>query len=130
MSLFSKNKTENKSSKGDHSVGENAVSVASGPKLPEGGDALSYSVILAPYITEKATMVSSQNQYIFKVADGASKNKIKTAVESLYEVRVSKVRISRGKAKIRMTGRRIGHKPGFKKALVTLKEGSKIDIAA
>jgi large subunit ribosomal protein L23 len=87
-------------------------------------------VVLSPHITEKGTIMSNQNKYVFRVAEGANKVEIKKAITSLYKVDVAKVRVSYARSKIRQVGRREGHKPGFKKAIVTLKERSKIDLAA
>lgn len=101
----------------------------SAPSLPKGGDAHSYQVILSPHITEKGTNMEAQNKYIFRIAKGANKSEIKKALESLYKVQVAKVRVIYSPSKMRQVGRYKGSRPGFKKAIVTLKEGSKIDVA-
>jgi large subunit ribosomal protein L23 len=98
--------------------------------MPKGEDEHAYGIILAPYITEKGSLMSSLNKYVFKVADGANKIDIKKSVEKLYKVSIVKVHILKARARQRMIGKYEGHKPGFKKAIVTLKEGSKIDLAA
>lgn len=99
------------------------------PSLPKGGDAGSYRVVLSPHVTEKATLMGEQNKYVFRVAGDVNKLEVKRAIRNLYKVEVEKVRVVYAKSKLRMVGRREGHKPGFKKAIVTLKEGSKIDLA-
>jgi large subunit ribosomal protein L23 len=131
MALF-KRKTKNKEEpkKVDEKHAEEQVEIPAGPSLPKGGDASSYQVILSPHITEKGTLMSEQNKYVFRVAGGANKIEVKRAVGNLYKVKVEKVRVMYAKSKLRTVGRREGHKPGFKKAIVTLREGSKIDIAA
>ena len=88
-----------------------------------------YDVIVAPVITEKSTNVSEHNQVIFRVADGANKNSIKAAVETLFNVKVKAVNtlIRKGKKKV-FKGMR-GKQSDFKKAIVTLEEGYSIDVA-
>ena len=87
-----------------------------------------YDTILAPVITEKATMLSEQNKVVFRVADDATKEEIATAVEELFRVKVTKVNtlIQKGKTK-RFKGRP-GRRRDVKKAIVTLQEGQSIDI--
>jgi large subunit ribosomal protein L23 len=87
-----------------------------------------YDVILAPIITEKATMLSEQNKVVFRVADDATKEEIATAIEELFRVKVTKVNtlIQKGKTK-RFRGRP-GQRRDVKKAIVTLQEGQSIDI--
>lgn len=87
-----------------------------------------YDTILAPIITEKATILSEQNKVVFRVAEDASKPEIAAAVEELFKVRVIKVNtmISKGKTK-RFRGR-LGRRNDVKKAIVTLAEGQSIDI--
>ena len=87
-----------------------------------------YETILAPLITEKATLLSEQNKVIFRVAKDATKDEIAAAVEELFKVKVTKVNtlIQKGKTK-RFRGRP-GRRIDVKKAIVTLKEGQSIDI--
>ena len=87
-----------------------------------------YDVIVAPMITEKATLLSEQNKVVFQVAMDASKDEIATAVEELFKVKVTKVNtlIQKGKTK-RFRGRP-GRRSDLKKAIVTLQEGQSIDI--
>jgi large subunit ribosomal protein L23 len=87
-----------------------------------------YDTILAPMITEKATLLSEQNKVVFQVAMGATKDEIATAVEELFKVKVTKVNtlIQKGKTK-RFRGRP-GRRSDLKKAIVTLQEGQSIDI--
>ncbi len=91
-------------------------------------DAHHYDVIVAPVITEKATMASEANQIIFKVRKTATKSEIKAAVERLFDVKVQAVNtlIRKGKRKI-FKGTR-GVQSDVKKAVVTLAEGHKIDV--
>ena len=87
-----------------------------------------YDVIRAPLVTEKSTLVSENNQVVFRVAMTATKPDIKEAVERLFNVKVLAVNtlISKGKIK-RFRGVK-GQQSDFKKAIVTLEEGQTIDI--
>ncbi|MDG1732225.1 MAG: 50S ribosomal protein L23 [Thalassotalea sp.] len=86
-------------------------------------------VILAPNISEKATMsAEANNTVVFKVATDASKLEIKAAVEKLFEVEVTGVRTLNVKGKVKRTGARFGRRNDWKKAYVTLTEGSDIDF--
>ena len=91
-------------------------------------DTQHYDFILAPVITEKATMASEANQVIFKVRKNATKPEIKAAVEQLFDVKVEAVNtlIRKGKRKV-FKGTR-GVQSDLKKAVVTLAEGQKIDV--
>jgi large subunit ribosomal protein L23 len=87
-----------------------------------------YDVIVAPHITEKATLVSEQNAVVFKVANDATKPEIKAAVEALFGVKVTGVNtiVSKGKTK-RWKGQPY-RRSDSKKAIVTLAEGESIDV--
>ena len=88
-----------------------------------------YDTILAPVITEKATVLTEQNKVVFRVAMDSTKDEIAAAVEELFKVRVVKVNtlITKGKTK-RFRGR-LGQRSDVKKAIVTLQEGQTIDIS-
>jgi large subunit ribosomal protein L23 len=88
-----------------------------------------YDTILAPVITEKATVLTEQNKVVFQVAKDATKDEIAAAVEELFKVRVIKVNtlITKGKTK-RFRGI-VGKRSDVKKAIVTLQEGQTIDIS-
>ena len=86
-------------------------------------------IIRAPLVSEKGTLLAeSANQVLFKVRPEANKIEVKKAVESLFKVKVVKVRIARYLGKIRRVGRNMGRRPEWKKAYVTLREGDKIDF--
>ncbi len=87
-----------------------------------------FDVVRAPLITEKATLLSEKNQFVFKVAENATKPEIKAAIESLFKVKVTAVNtlITKGKTK-RFKGRP-GVRSDVKKAFVTLAEGQSIDF--
>src|SRR5690606_34435427 len=87
-----------------------------------------YDVVVAPHITEKATMASEHNAVVFKVAKGASKPEIKAAIEALFGVTVKAVNtiVQKGKTK-RWKGKPYS-RSDVKKAIVTLAEGQSIDV--
>lgn len=87
-----------------------------------------YDVILAPHITEKATTGSEHGQVVFRVALGATKPQIKTAVERLFNVKVKGVNTLRVKGKRKRFKGRLGQRSDYKKAVVTLQEGQTIDF--
>ncbi|MDP3981999.1 MAG: 50S ribosomal protein L23 [bacterium] len=92
------------------------------------GSATSYSALLSPHVTEKASILASKNVYVFRVAPGATKLEIMRAVRELYSVPVEKVNIVRIPSKKIRVGRRQGVKRGFKKAMVTVSQGHQIDM--
>ncbi|MGQ9508614.1 MAG: 50S ribosomal protein L23 [Thermodesulfobacteriota bacterium] len=86
-------------------------------------------IIRRPLITEKSTQQKEENrQYVFEVDPKANKIEIKSAVEQLFKVRVLRVRTLNVLGKIKRLGRRYGKRPDWKKAIVTLKEGDRIDF--
>lgn len=89
---------------------------------------LIFGILKKPHITEKASVLDSYGQYIFEVYPRANKNQIKKAVESFYNVNVEKVRIIVIPPRPRRLGRTMGTKSGFKKAIVTLRKGEKIEL--
>ena len=97
-------------------------------KMPKGDDAHSYGSILSPYITEKAGILEGQNKYVFRISKEATKQDVKKAVEKLYKVKVKNVHVITMPSKFRQVGRFQGTKTGFKKAIITLKEGDRIEI--
>ena len=84
--------------------------------------------IIAPWITERSHNLMAENKYVFKVVRNSSKAEIKRIIESLYKVTVIKMNSVNIPAKKRVRGRTVGKKAGFKKAIVTLKEGDKIEL--
>lgn len=87
-----------------------------------------YEVLRRPVITEKNTMLLVQNKYTFEVARVANKPQIKQAVEKAFNVRVVSVNIMYVPGKTRRVGRRQITTPPWKKAVVTLKPGNKIEL--
>ena len=87
-----------------------------------------YDVIQSPVITEKATMGGEYNQVTFRVAIDATKPEIKSAVEALFDVKVKKVTTLRQAGKVKRFRGVQGKRAEYKKATVTLAEGSAIDV--
>ena len=89
------------------------------------------NVVLAPVVSEKSTFVADRNrQYVFRVADDATKPQIKAAIELMFKTKVEGVTVSNVKGKERRFGRTIGRKRSWKKAYVRLAEGQEINFAA
>jgi len=88
-----------------------------------------HDIIISPLVTEKSTIQrEGQNQYSFKVNKRANKIEIKEAVERLFKVKVRDVRTTTIRGKVKRLGRRFGKRPDWKKAIVTVKEGDRIDF--
>ncbi|MBE6124684.1 MAG: 50S ribosomal protein L23 [Erysipelotrichaceae bacterium] len=85
-------------------------------------------IIIAPVITEKSMIERSNNVYTFKVVSSASKDEIKKAVEDAFKVEVLKVNTLNTKSKKRRVGKYSGRTKTYKKAIVTLKDGSSLEI--
>lgn len=87
-----------------------------------------YEVLRRPLITEKSTTLQSQGKYAFEVANGAIKSQVKEAVEKAFNVEVTAVNLMTVAGKQRRLGRRILPAHPWKKAVVTLKPGDKIEL--
>lgn len=85
-------------------------------------------ILKRPVVTEKSMALLGENKYTFIVDLKANKVEIKKAVEELFKVKVRKVRTMRYKGKLRRVRNVLGRTPDFKKAIVTLKEGDKIEL--
>ena len=87
-----------------------------------------YDIIVAPVVTEKATMASEHNKVLFKVAAKATKPQIKEAIEKLFDVKVKSVNTLVRKGKNKMFRGNYGSQSDTKRAIVTLEEGHRIDV--
>tara|TARA_B100000989_G_C19496864_1_gene452423 strand:+ start:555 stop:863 length:309 start_codon:yes stop_codon:yes gene_type:complete len=87
-----------------------------------------YEVLRSPLISEKSTLVSQFNYYVFKVAKDSSKSEIKAAVEKVFNVKVISVNTLNLKGKIKRFKGKLGKRAGAKKAFVKLAEGNTIDL--
>ena len=93
-------------------------------------EARHYDVVLAPHITEKATLASEHNAVVFKVANTATKPQIKEAVEALFGVSVMGVNTINMKGKTKRWKGKAYKRVDQKKAVVTLKDGDSIDVTS
>ena len=89
------------------------------------------SVLLAPVVSEKSTMVADKNrQYVFRVADSATKPQIKAAVELMFKAKVDSVQVANVKGREKRFGRFMGRRRNWKKAYVCLAVGQEINFAS
>jgi large subunit ribosomal protein L23 len=89
------------------------------------------NVVLAPVVSEKSTMVADKNrQYVFRVADRATKPEIKAAIELMFKTKVEDVTVLNVHGKERRFGRFTGRRRNWKKAYVRLAAGQEINFAA
>jgi large subunit ribosomal protein L23 len=87
-----------------------------------------YDTLIAPLITEKATLLSEQNKVVFRAPLTATKEDIKSAVEKLFKVKVVSVNTIRQKGKTKIFKGIRGKRSDIKKAIVTLRDGDTIDV--
>jgi large subunit ribosomal protein L23 len=133
LEVFKKRKKKPSSAKATEGKGEKEVkiekpAVASIPKLKEKKAGLSWKILKTPHVTEKASDLAEKNQYLFKVFPQTNKVQIKKAIEDLFGVEVASVKIINVLSKKRRLGKISGFKSGYKKAIVKIKEGQKIEI--
>jgi large subunit ribosomal protein L23 len=88
----------------------------------------SREVIIAPVVSEKSYSLIEDNKYSFRVHPKAHKTQIRQAVEELFEVKVEGVNVVQVRSKPKSRGMHRGKKPGWKKAIVQLREGDRIEI--
>ncbi len=84
-----------------------------------------YDVILKPIISERSMDMAQEKKYTFKVAVDANKTEIKNAIEEIFDVEVKKINVMNVNGKKKRMGRYVGTTAAYKKAIVTLTEGSK-----
>jgi large subunit ribosomal protein L23 len=90
---------------------------------------IDHLIIKKPWITEKATALVTSNQYVFMVKSTATKPEVKKAIHALYKVDVTGVNILNRAGKVKRSGRGMrGKTDGYRKAIVTIKDGQKIDL--
>jgi large subunit ribosomal protein L23 len=90
-----------------------------------------FSTIIRPVVSEKSTILGDQGKYVFEVAHDANKIQIRNAVEEAFsnkKVQVVTVNILRVPGKVRRRGRSVGMTRSWKKAIVTLKAGQRLDL--
>jgi large subunit ribosomal protein L23 len=87
-----------------------------------------YQIIIRPLITEKNTNLMTLNKYCFQVAQTANKQQIKQAIEEVFSVSVLNVHTMNVRGKLRRRGQKLGYTSDWKKAIVTLAEGNRIEL--
>ena len=87
-----------------------------------------FDKIISPLVTEKSTNLSEQNKIVFKVPNGSNKKNLKSNIEKIFKVNVTKINIINKKSRIKLTRGKKNKVSGYKKAIITLKEGQSIDL--
>lgn len=123
-------KPRSSASKKKHGVQDTKISSFTTAQNVFGKSVMASTLLRQPHISEKASNSAGTGVYIFRVFPQANKIAVKQAVEELYGVTVESVRIINTKSKTRRLGKILGNVPGYKKAMVRLASGSKIDIIA
>jgi len=85
--------------------------------------------IISPNITEKATSLSEFNKIVFKVSKKSNKKSLKKIIEKIFKVNVTKINTINFRGKNKLVRGKKAYKPGYKKAVVTLKKGQSIDLS-
>ena len=85
--------------------------------------------IISPNVTEKSTSLSEFNKIVFKVDKNANKKTIKKNIEKIFKVNVIKINTANMRGKVKLVKNKKSFKPGYKKAIITLKKGQSIDLA-
>lgn len=98
------------------------------PRTKKGIPEMAYRILSFPNITEKATFLTKENKYIFRVYPDANKTEIKKVIGDMYGVDVVDVKIINIPAKKRRFKKQIGWRKGYKKAVIEIKEGQKIEV--
>lgn len=87
-----------------------------------------HEILVKPIITEKATIISDQNKYVFRVAKTANKKTVSQAIKAVYNVEPVSVNIINVRGKVKSVRLRSGRTNAWKKAIITLKVGDKIEL--
>ena len=87
-----------------------------------------YDKIISPIVTEKSTNISEQNKIVFRIPISSNKNTLKSNIEKIFKVNVTKINIINKKNRIKFTRGRKVKVSGYKKAIITLKKGQSIDL--
>jgi large subunit ribosomal protein L23 len=92
-------------------------------------DVNDHKILIKPIITEKATFLGAENKYIFEISPRANKIDVQKAFEQTYKIKPIKINIIKVKGKKVRYGRTSGQTKNWKKAIITLKAGDKIELA-
>jgi large subunit ribosomal protein L23 len=128
MAIFNRTKKNNEAKSVKKEKKAEVVQSAEKPIKSGKKENKSYALLSNPHITEKATYLAEKNQYVFKVKQVANKSEVAKAIESVYGVDVLSVNIINIHPRKRRLGRTMGHVPGYKKAIIKIKEGQKIEV--
>ncbi len=133
LNIFKKNKSAGeektrKKDKAEEEKRESQIKEETSQKIKAGESELADKFLLSPHITEQSTFLSEKGIYAFKVTPSANKILVKKAFKELYGITPRKVRIITVPSKKRFVGGKLGNKPGFKKAVIYLKKGDKIEF--
>ena len=138
LNIFKKKKPEKKEIKGEVKPEKpvspkipkikKSVSKTDAPEKHKTKEGEGYRILKKPRITEKATDLAEKNQYVFEVYPRTNKNELKKAIKDLYGVDAVSVRIINVPRKKRRLGRIEGFRKGYKKAIIKIKEGQKIEV--
>jgi len=129
--VFKKKKEEKKTEKVKAKVLPQKKAVEKKPLPPKQDKKIlgeAYKVLKSPHVTEKASDLVGQNQYVFKIWEGRNKKEVQRAVEDVFGVDVVSVNIVNIPRKKRRIGRTEGIKSGYKKAIVKIRKDQKIEI--
>lgn len=128
LDILKKRKKEEKKEEKKKEVKAEKPSPISPPKIKEKKAGLAWEILKTPHVTEKSASLAEKNQYVFKVFPKANKIQIKKAVEDLFGVDAVSVKIINVLPKKRRLGKISGYRSGYKKAIVKIKKGQKIEI--
>lgn len=128
MALFGRKTDDNKKSQKDENVLDMVkdTETTSTPAALKENTGLAHRVLHRHHLSEKTNQFASNGRYVFKVAKTANKIEVRKAIESVYDVHVTKVNMINVSGKNRRQGRTVGRTQDWKKAVVTLKSGEKI----
>ncbi len=128
--IFKKKKAKKKTIKPKEELKEikieKPVEIPKAKKEKKSGEA--YRILKIPHVTEKASISTIQNQYVFKISSRTNKTEVSKAVQEVFGVDVVSVRIINVPKKKRRLGKVKGFRKGYKKAIVKIKKGQKIEV--
>ena len=126
MALFGLKKDKDKKVKKEENVLDMVQESKTESKALKENTGLAHRILQHYHLSEKTNQFSGQGRYVFKVAADANKIEVKKAIESVYDVHVTKVNILTVRGKLRRSGKISGKTSDWKKAIVTLKQGESI----
>jgi len=128
MIKFFKKKEKIKEKKIKEEKPSEVISEVKTSKIKEKKADQAYQIFKTPHVSEKATDLVKKNQYVFKIWPRTNKIEIKKAIENLYGIDVTSVKIIKIPRKKRRLGKISGWRKSYKKAIVKIKEGQKIEV--